>query len=208
MSAPKKLRERVGGINFLSFKLFKSCTLGAKIGRCRKIKFYQINSLFFFFPSSFTYIWHLYYHNPNSFFYLSLLFYFGNGVCTIQFFFLLFLVMEKKNWAVAILTISLLKLLFPPFLITSFIFSLSYFLFFFLTNLFLFSQSKIILNNTPITNKLLFSQCLAKNSKSYLIFFFEKNSYLLKFCVYFSHLETSSLLGSTINVHRMCVNID
>ena len=49
MSAPKKLRERVGGINFLSFKLFKSCTLGAKIGRCRKIKFYQINSLFFFF---------------------------------------------------------------------------------------------------------------------------------------------------------------
>ena len=68
--APKKLRERVRGINFLSFKLFKSCTLGAKIGRCRKIKFYQINflSFFFFSPSSFTYIWHLYYHNPNFFF--------------------------------------------------------------------------------------------------------------------------------------------
>ena len=96
VSAPKKLRERVGGINFFSFKLFKSCTLGAKIGRCRKIKFYQINSLFFFFPSSFTYIWHLYYHNPNSFFYLSLLFYFGNGVCTIQFFFSYFQSWRRK----------------------------------------------------------------------------------------------------------------
>ena len=156
MSAPKKLRERVGGINFLSFKLFKSCTLGAKIGRCRKIKFYQINSLFFFFPSSFTYIWHLYYHNPNSFFLSLSSLLFWKWCLHNTIFFLLFLVMEKKNWAVAILTISLLKLLFPPFL-DHIIYLFSLLLFFFLTNLFLFSQSKIILNNTPITNKLLFN---------------------------------------------------
>ena len=206
MSAPKKLRERVGGINFLSFKLFKSCTLGAKIGRCRKIKFYQINSLFFF--SLFIYLYLALVLSQSKFFFLSLSsLLFWKWCLHNTIFFLLFLVMEKKNWAVAILTISLLKLLFPRFL-DHIIYLFSLLLFFFLTNLFLFSQSKIILNNTPITNKLLFSQCLAKNSKSYLIFFFEKNSYLLKFCVYFSHLETSSLLGSTINVHRMCVNID
>ena len=71
MSAPKKLREREGGINFLSFKLFKSCTLGAKIGRCRKIKFYQINSLFFFF-SLFIYLYLALVLSQSKFFFLSL----------------------------------------------------------------------------------------------------------------------------------------
>ena len=140
MVAPKKLRERVQGINFLSFKLFKSCTLGAKIERCRKIKFYQINFLSFFFPPLLLPIFGTCIITIQIFFSLSSLL-FWKWCLHNTIFFLLFLVMEKKNWAVAILTISLLKLLFPPFL-DHIIYLFSLLLFFFSQICFFFHKVK------------------------------------------------------------------